>query len=676
MVAKGPANHQGHAIELYEPPSGSLAVSLPAGGSISLPPFRFRRARGRVVGYVLEENTQRGRENVGLLLTPVGEGATLHATTGDGGEFAFHEVPAGVYELSLDDFKITASDGSEWVLSHGTPKTLTVTVQPGKTNYLPPLFLTLDEHLLTISVLDPEDHPVGNVEVDVRDEQGNFIGTFPVDASGKVTVRVSRAGTYSVSLGVHTTGIPRQAAQQVYVNQPADAIIRLLKGACQGLLGDGGTTAPREAVVDIPYPLLTEGSVTVQGGWPSSSSAPSSSDLGQTVQSALREVLNWRPSGYQGDAKGFVAALNQSFALRQIEGHTEFTWTPRSYAAVQTGLGALTGAQASIFTRAQVARDQALPLLDGLYPLRSDADDQDVAAIRAIVRSGWTELVNELGIEGGPRVLRVDDLFRQLTGSLGSVINPDPEQVGGQLGQLASLFGLSRSRVNTIDEEQNLTNFLIVADYTLGLLQSWLTQRRFFTRGSGSEPFLGTQLVLVERSLAVVAESVQEVYRAMDSVFLGREERQVVELRSSKESPAGPPCSSPSCSRGSSRSPPGKGRSSSRMAASRESSRSSRPSTNSHSSRPEPWSRPRNRRSCRRATARPACSAPSRSSPTTWKRPPTSSSRSGSGRREELRTISSQRGDLRWRPKTKPRAFMTASPPCAKRSPAGCRPAW
>jgi hypothetical protein len=292
---------------------------------------------------------------------------------------------------------------------------------------------------------------------------------------------------------------------------------------------DGGR---RDFVVDIPYPLLTEGAMTGQSGWPSS--APSAgSDLGQQVENTLREVLNWRSSGFQGDAKGFVTALKQSFSIRQIEGHTEFTWTPRSYSSVQTGLGALTGAQASIYSRAKVALDQSLPLLEGLYPLKADADPQDVEALRAIVRSGLTELVNELGIEGGPRVLRADSLFRQLLGPQlevsGETSDLDPEK--SQLGQFADVFGLRREQINTIDEEQNLTNFLILVDYVSGLRQSWIAQRGFFTRSHDAHPFLGTQLVLVQRSLAVVAESVQEVYMAMDSVFLGREERQVVELR-------------------------------------------------------------------------------------------------------------------------------------------------
>jgi hypothetical protein len=58
---------------------------------------------------------------------------------------------------------------------------------------------------------------------------------------------------------------------------------------------------------------------------------------------------------------------------------------------------------------------------------------------------------------------------------------------------------------------------------------SWNAVRQFFTRDD-SEVFLGTQLVLLSRQLEVVAESVQEAYSAMDSVFLGAAERQTTLL--------------------------------------------------------------------------------------------------------------------------------------------------
>lgn len=122
------------------------------------------------------------------------------------------------------------------------------------------------------------------------------------------------------------------------------------------------------------------------------------SSLGQAVESALREVLAWRPR--TSDPQGFVAALNQAFTMSEVEGHTEWSWAPRSY-AIQADMGAVTGAQASIYARARAALNQSsIPLLEGLYPLRPDADEQEMKSSRAVVRSTLTELVSELG-DGG-----------------------------------------------------------------------------------------------------------------------------------------------------------------------------------------------------------------------------------------------------------------------------------
>ena len=100
------------------------------------------------------------------------------------------------------------------------------------------------------------------------------------------------------------------------------------------------------------------------------------------------------------------------------------------------------GAQASIYQRAKVALDQSLPLLDGLYSLLPDSDPEDTGAIRAIIRFELSELVSELGVEGGPRVQRVDELFASLLGDDPDLT--DPEQVGGQLNLLRERLGLER----------------------------------------------------------------------------------------------------------------------------------------------------------------------------------------------------------------------------------------
>ena len=249
------------------------------------------------------------------------------------------------------------------------------------------------------------------------------------------------------------------------------------------------------------------------------------SPLAQTVENALREVLAWRPRA--GDAKGFTAALNQVFSSNEVDGQTTFTWTPRSY-AVQADMGAVTGAQASIFSRAKAALDQSVPLLEGLFPLRADNDEEDVDAIRSVVISKFTELVNELSMVGGPRLPRVKDYFVSL---LGERDVSDPELVTGLFGQMRDEFGLQRELVNTISEEQNLTNYLISVDHVISLHRSWQNLQHFFDH-TGTDVFLGTQLVELSRQFAVVAESVQEFYFVLDSVFLGAAERQTVRLRS------------------------------------------------------------------------------------------------------------------------------------------------
>ena len=520
LVPIGPESFRGAPVE-----PEALNPVFVEGGETTEVIFRFRQARGRLTGFLLEQKSQEGFEGARVRLYPIDGGSWLSAETGEHGEFTFEDVPAGLHELVLEKDKLAKPDGTEWVLAADSPRSRKVMVKAQATEIVvPPLQLVQDDHVLVIRVVGADAKPVSGVQVDVRDEQGNYIGTYPVDNDqGEVTVHVPRIGNYSVSLATFDSGALRPAAKQVFVNHPALITLEMAKASWSYPPGGGGP--PREAVLDIPYPVLGAGFPVPST--PAGGSSAATTNLGASVENTLREVLGgWKPRGLKTDPKGFLGALNQAFTLKDIDGHVEFSWTPRTY-SVQPDMGGLTGAQASIFNRAKVALDQSIPLLDGLYPLRADSDDQDVDAVRAVVRSTFSELVNELGVEGGPRVPRVDSLFEQLLGSLPIF---DPEKVGGQLGMVAQQFGLQRRRINTIDEEQNLTNFIIVVEYVLSLKQSWDTQRGFFTRTGVTEPYFGTQLVLVSRALSVVAASVQEVYAAMDSVFVGPAERQVVEL--------------------------------------------------------------------------------------------------------------------------------------------------
>jgi len=284
------------------------------------------------------------------------------------------------------------------------------------------------------------------------------------------------------------------------------------------------TTTVEDAV---SYPILTRDTsdYPYSRNGSSSSSGNGITATTRTAKQTIRDVLGWR---YRtDDAKGFLAALNKSFSLKDVEGRIEWEWKAQSY-MVQADMGEITGAQASVYKQASVALENAVPLLDGLTPLRTDADAEDTEAMRAIIRTEMTELVGELGIIGGPRVQRVDSFFDKLIGPLVPTPSFDPEHVKGQLARLRQRFGLTRARVNTITEEQNLTNFLILVDYVNSLYQSWNSKRAFFN--GTAEPFLGTQLVLLSELLDAILEQLQETYDAMDSVFFGPAERQTTEI--------------------------------------------------------------------------------------------------------------------------------------------------
>ena len=292
----------------------------------------------------------------------------------------------------------------------------------------------------------------------------------------------------------------------------------------------------------ISYPLLTE-EVAYRPSSPVGISAtgaggitgPGGSNLGQTALQAVTDVLGWKVN--PADPKGFIGALTQSFDLTEVEGHVESKWVPRTY-AVQTDLGGgITGAQASLYLRAKEALDTSLPLLDGLYPLDPDADPEYVKALREMARSQMTEIVKEFGVVGLPSILRIDTYFEILLGQYparGLKVEYDPDKIGGTLGQLRETYGIyfrGNEWNNSVGDEQDITNFRVISDYMTSLMQSWIENRQFFEVDSRIPAFFGTQLVLISRQFNVISETVNEVRFALDSVFIGPNERQMLLLK-------------------------------------------------------------------------------------------------------------------------------------------------
>lgn len=348
-----------------------------------------------------------------------------------------------------------------------------------------------------------------------------------------VLVRVGEAITGDANTPfeqVSTTGVPT-LPESVTISGPVNVQIgpsELVEDARRVL------RTQRDA---FSYPMLTE---EIGGGnRPSGSGRRRSGgggDLTTVVNQTLADVLGWKAR--VDDPAAFEGALTASFEVEEVDGVTNWKWTPRTYAVQSDLSGGITGAQASLYKRAQEALQQSLPLLDGLYPLDPKADAENIAALKAVVRTQLSQLVSELATAGGPSEARVNSYFGLLLtrdgrfqSGEGALDVSEPDDLGGTLGELRDQLGLATTQrfVNTIEDEQDLTNFRILADYVTGLAQTWLNNRHFFGFGKGAR-FLGTQLVPLSRQLTVVSTSVDELRFALDSVFIGDAERQTLPL--------------------------------------------------------------------------------------------------------------------------------------------------
>jgi hypothetical protein len=305
-----------------------------------------------------------------------------------------------------------------------------------------------------------------------------------------------------------------------------------------GQVPGGAARLTRDAEDLFTYPQLTEdyrpSPVGPQVGGGGGISGGGS--LGEVALRAVTDVLGWRPSA-DPKPKEFLGALTQSFNLTEVRGQVKSTWVQRSY-AVQTDLGGrISGAQASLYTRAKDALDQSLSLLDGLYPLDPDADPEYVKALREMARSQMVEIVKEFGTVGLPSILRIDTYFQILLGQHPSSQQPvqfDPDKIAGTLGELRDTYGIyfrGNTFNNSVADEEDITNFRVISDYMTSLMQSWIANRDFFIVSPGRIAFFGTQLVLIGRQFGAVGDTVNEVRFALDSVFIGRNERQSLLLR-------------------------------------------------------------------------------------------------------------------------------------------------
>ena len=548
LVTTGPTVYEGTPLRMVDPGRRVRPVQVDAGQVVVLESGHDFAAVtvGEIHVEVLDADNDAPLKDVPVeLVSVVTDRPVFTGTTADNGCVAFQRPPVGSYVVRLAEAVVSA-EGRRWTLSQPAA----VSVRDGDPAARVRLRLRPEEHVVYGPVLDGDDTPLPHVRLVARSyPDGEELATFVSDERGEYRWVAPYPGTFSIAVS-QVDGEPERLVP-VSVNSSIQNPVRVAGHPLGGGAGGPGTNGFRRGVLptgrrgvssdpgDQTFPLLVD-EVDLAGSTPGGRAGRvgGGAGSGQVVESALRDVLGYRAR--KEDPRGFLAALTQAFSCYEVRGQRECRWTPRGYAAtVQADLGALTGAQASIFERAKIAVDAALPILDRLRPLDPSADEENVGASRAIVRSRLEELPRELGAEGGPRVLRVDDLFLRLLGSLTSPVTVEglppvdaDDPLSSELGQLRDDLGMDRTRINTIEEEANFTDFLMLVDHIGTLLSTWVQQRAFFDREPqfGEQPFLGTQLVLLSRQLEVVAETVGETYFVMDSVFLGAAERQTLEL--------------------------------------------------------------------------------------------------------------------------------------------------
>jgi hypothetical protein len=267
--------------------------------------------------------------------------------------------------------------------------------------------------------------------------------------------------------------------------------------------------------LNVPV-VVTEQIGAAAGATASTTGAPSA-----VIERQLRNILGWTPK--PADTYGLVRALEKSFSAREDRGVTRWYYTPRG-TAIPLEAAEITGAQGSLYLRAKGAVDDMLTILDGLEPMREEAADEDaVEGIRTIVQYTLSQIVDEIGRDGGPTVPLVDSLFDQLLGTDETKTKED--EVDGDVGRLRDRFYFDRDFISTLADETNFTKFLTLVDSAVSLRGSWIAQRDFFV-GTSGKPFFGPQLSKLRRVLETIGQNAEEVFVALDTVGIDQTERE------------------------------------------------------------------------------------------------------------------------------------------------------
>jgi len=244
-------------------------------------------------------------------------------------------------------------------------------------------------------------------------------------------------------------------------------------------------------------------------------SSPTSSNansLERQVDSAIAQALRKTPGR---GAANFIKALDAAYPLSS-SGKIA-TVSSRSQAVLynpvqngkSSGLGELSTKQLALHRQTSIIAADALKILEELQAFVPDADNERVEALRSLIQSQITLLIEEFGRADEPRAARVQ-----------SALNSLREYVS-EFGKQAHLSDPMLAAI--VDDENQTTKFELLQSYVKSISQAWTSYSRL---GKSNKSYsLSEKVDRARVLLPIVSQATIDLSNALESVGLNESER-------------------------------------------------------------------------------------------------------------------------------------------------------
>jgi hypothetical protein len=282
--------------------------------------------------------------------------------------------------------------------------------------------------------------------------------------------------------GVPTTG-----------NDGTDAILTNFLGSFQRFVGNQQTAYDSDSVRSSPI-------------------SSSASSLDRQVDSAIAQALRKTPGR---GAANFIKALDAAYPWST--GGQTTALASRSQAVlfnaasngVGSGLGEISTRQLALHRQTSIIAADALKILAELRPFIPEADNERVEALRSLIQSQITLLVEEFGRADEPRSARVESALKSL------------REYVGEFGKQAYID--DPGRVAILEDENQTTQFELLKAYVKSIRQAWANYDR--SEKSGTSYSLSEKIDRARVLLPIVSQATIDFSDALESVGLSESER-------------------------------------------------------------------------------------------------------------------------------------------------------